>query len=174
MPFINGRFYMNPLFGAALERARLRVPETEDTDIIEGLPSLNIDSGPRASGDDDADTPSGFCDLTASVSPHGVHCERDKDYHGTAYMELGGPGIQFHKVDENSIRATAAALGDIVSVDGDATPGYDGKRQWKVPFAIRAGKNFQQQGGAIQWTVTYKCNGDELEWQAPLHVLYCL
>jgi len=30
MLFINGRFYMNPAFGRALERARLRIDGAED------------------------------------------------------------------------------------------------------------------------------------------------
>ena len=88
-------------------------------------------------------------------------------------MALSGPGIQSHSVDEDSIRATAAADGDIVSLDGEATLGYDGHRQWQVNFTIKAGTGFNQQGGAIVWTVTYKCNGDELETQFH-QILYCL
>lgn len=30
MPFVNGRFYINPAFGRALERARLRMDDAED------------------------------------------------------------------------------------------------------------------------------------------------
>jgi hypothetical protein len=187
MPFINGRFYANPIYGSAVELARLiggqdqedsRGPSdaSEDlqTNVTGTLKSLGLYSSPRADDTDSSDSPSGFCDLTASFEPDGgVNCEPGKDYHGTAYMSLAGPGIQFHRVDEESIRATATADGDIVSVDGEASLGYDGHRQWQVPFTIKAGKGFKQQGGAIVWTVTYKCNGDDLEWQ-PHQMLYCL
>lgn len=32
MPFVNGRYYANPFYGAALERARLRATGAEDAE----------------------------------------------------------------------------------------------------------------------------------------------
>lgn len=91
MAFINGRFHMNSLFGAAVERARSGFPEPNDAGIIDKLPSLCIYSTPDIGWEDNADSPSGFCDLTATFSPHGVRCAPDKDFHGAFAVETGRP-----------------------------------------------------------------------------------
>lgn len=184
MPFVNGRYYANRIFGRAIELARilsgqagsLREPlssEQQFANISRNVPYSPIYSRPKAAAGSASGSDSGLCDLVAGFTPHGVHCEPGKDYHGTAYMDLNGPGIRLHSVDEDTIRVRAEADGDIVSVSGRARKAFGGPLQWQVDFSIKSGAGFHQQGGDIVWTVRYICSGDHVE-QEFRQTVYCL
>lgn len=176
MSFINGRFYANPAYGRALELARiaeqltnsglLRSTNSADQtgdNVIEGVPSLDIKSLLRASTEQDSDHPSGFCELEPRFWVEGPECEEGKDYHATAFMRLAGPGIQFKEVVTRSIKVRANTDSEIVTVDSPAEEAFGGPLEWQVKFSIKSCAGCRQQGGTINWTVTYKCRKDELE-----------
>lgn len=186
MPFINGRFYANPVFGWGVELARIIAGyedrhlggnsgayNASDHSIIGDVPSLGIYSSPQLGETESSDQASGFCDLTLRSHPHGVKCEQGKDYHGMAILVIAGVGKQFHYVDPHSIRVAAEAGSDIVRVDSRPVPILAGPEQWAVNFTIKSGPGFKQQGGGILWTIRYKCAGKELERQYP-QILHCL
>ena len=176
MSFINGRFYANPAYGRALELARiaeqltnsglLRSTNSADQtgdNVIEGVPSLDIKSLLRAGTEQDSDHPSGFCELEPRFWVEGPECEEGKDYHATAFMRLAGPGIQFKEVVTRSIKVRANTDSEIVTVDSPAEEAFGGPLEWQVKFSIKSCAGCRQQGGTINWTVTYKCRKDELE-----------
>lgn len=186
MPFINGRFYANPVFGWSVELARIiagheghnsggnsDAHDASDHSIIGDVPSLSIYSSPQLGETESSDRASGFCDLKIRSLPHGVKCEEGKNYHGMAVFIIGGVGTGFHYVDPDSIRVAAEAGSDIVSVDSRPTQILDGPQQWAVNFTIKSGPGFKQQGGGILWTIRYKCTGKKLERQYP-QILHCL
>ncbi|MHB8541775.1 MAG: hypothetical protein ACYDCD_12675 [Candidatus Acidiferrales bacterium] len=186
MPFINRRFYANPVFGWGVELARILAGQQHQNprgtgevldqrlqNIIGDVPSLGIYSAPLVSETNASDSASGFCDLKISSHPHGVKCEQGKDYHGMAVLVIAGVGKQFHYVDPDSIRVAAEAGSDIVSVDSRPMSILGGHQQWAVNFTIKSGPGFKQQGGGILWTIRYKCTGKELERRYP-QILHCL
>lgn len=169
MPFINGRFYANPVYGRALEIARIgeqlgqsgllggtdAAQKTGDH-VIEGVPSLDIESSLWAGAKQDSDHPSGFCKLDAKFWVDGPECEEGRDYHATAFMRLAGPGIQFNEVDTRSTRVRASTDSELVTVDSHAEEAFGGPLEWQVKFSIESCVGCRQQGGVINWTVTYK------------------
>ena len=186
MPFINGRFYTNPVFGWGVELAGIIAGheghnsggnsdayDGSNHNIIGDVPSLSIYSSPQLDETESSEQASGFCDLKLDSHPDGVKCEQGEDYHGTAVLVIGGVGTGFHYVDPNSIRVAAEADSDIVSVDGRPVSTLGGHQQWSVKFTIKSGPDFKQQGGAILWTVRYKCTGKEMERQYR-QILHCL
>lgn len=186
MPFINGRFYANLAYGRALELARIAEEFGQDAlhggtnpaqetgkKIIEGVPSLDINSLLQTAREQDSNHPSGFCTLRADFTPHGVKCEEGKDYHGEAVISLSGIGFSSHYVEPHTIRVRAEAEGDIVSVDSHPTEYFGDPKRWAVRFTIKSGPGFRQQGGNILWTVTYKCLRDDVVMRFP-QTLHCL
>jgi len=186
MPFINGRYYANPVFGWGVELARIIAGHegrnsgahsdaygASGREIIGYVPSLSIYSSPQLGETAASDRTSGFCDLTFNSHPNGAQCEQGKDYHGTAVLVIAGVGTGFHYVDPNTIRVAAEADSDIVSVDGRPASILGGHQQWTVNFTIKSGPGFKQQGGAILWTIRYKCTGKEVERQYR-QILHCL
>jgi|GEM_PF-4241933 len=186
MPFINGRYYANPVFGWGVELARI-IARHEGRNsggnsdaygapgryIIGNVPSLGIYSSAQLGVTEPSDQAGGFCDLKLNSHPHGVKCEQGKDYHGLAVLVIAGVGTGFHYVDPNSIRVAAEADSDIVSVDGRPVSILGGHQQWTVDFTIKSGPGFKQQGGAILWTIRYKCTGKGMERQYR-QILHCL
>ena len=176
MPIINRRFHANPAYGRALAIARIaeqlgqnvllggtNAAHKTGENVIEGVPSLDIKSLLRASTEQDSDHPSGFCELEPRFWVEGPECEEGKDYHATAFMRLAGPGIQFKEVDTRSIKVRANTDSELVTVDSPAEEAFGGPLEWQVKFSIKSCAGCRQQGGTINWTVTYKCRKDELE-----------
>ena len=186
MPFINGGYYANRAYGLTLELARIAeelgqgrspqgthtAPETDET-VIEEVPSLDIKSLLQTAREQDADPPSGFCFLKLDSSPHGVKCEPGKDYHGSAHLNISGIGITSRYVDPRTIHVTAESESAIVSIDSHPVRVIGDSQHWTVDFTIKSGPGFKQQGGAILWTVGYRCTEKDVE-MTHRQILYCL